>query len=203
MNNYVVYAHVFPDGKKYVGKTSMKLRNRWQGGLGYTSQHYVFMAILRCGWSNVKHYILMDGLSAEEAALYEAAFIYRWGTYKRWRGHNARRPRVCGYDDVDVPSFSRCKKIEVEDVHEEETIDKYNRRMSNAGGSGRCRSVRCIENGKVYESVFAAMKSGDLFVVECPEYMYAAIKNGKPLGQILVFDDEFGLYPRPAHWEWA
>ena len=35
MNNYTVYCHIFPNGKRYVGITKQKPEYRWDNGNGY------------------------------------------------------------------------------------------------------------------------------------------------------------------------
>lgn len=34
-DNYKVYMHIFPNGKKYIGITSQSLKDRFDGGYGY------------------------------------------------------------------------------------------------------------------------------------------------------------------------
>lgn len=52
--NYFVYIHTCPNGKKYVGTTSLKPEYRWNNGKGYSGQFF-FKAILKYGWDNITH----------------------------------------------------------------------------------------------------------------------------------------------------
>lgn len=75
---YSVYVHVFPNGKKYFGITSQEPERRWRnGGLGYLqdSQGRMKNAILKYGWVNVAHIILLTGVSLEEAREAEIRLI--------------------------------------------------------------------------------------------------------------------------------
>ena len=38
MDNYTVYMHISPSGKRYIGITSVKPKYRWRNGKGYETQ---------------------------------------------------------------------------------------------------------------------------------------------------------------------
>lgn len=71
---YVVYQHVFPDGKRYIGITN-DIQRRWNNGFGYQNQRKVFSQIVKFGWDNIKHEVLESGLTFEEAKAQESALI--------------------------------------------------------------------------------------------------------------------------------
>lgn len=197
--NYKVYVHIFPDGKRYVGCTHGSVKNRWNGGLGYENQNIVFAAILKFGWNNIRHYILMDELSREDALLYEAAFIRSWKTYMKGRGYNAIAPKVSGADDINIPSFRECPKKKVDDIYTEETNVRRKRKYLNQ--NRRARRVRCIETGEIFDNADAASvrygngKTGSI---------YSAIRTGYASGLCDIYDDEL-VFERevPAHWEYV
>lgn len=75
-NTWSVYRHTFPDGKVYIGKTKEAPEERWGTyGRNYQGQRKVFNAILAFGWNNIKHEVLFNNLSAEEASLKEQELI--------------------------------------------------------------------------------------------------------------------------------
>lgn len=84
---YCVYCHTFPNGKRYVGITSQKPESRWSNGRGYKTQ-LVYRAILKYGWDNIKHEILMSGLNETEAKEAEKKFISVWKTDDKRFGYN-------------------------------------------------------------------------------------------------------------------
>lgn len=45
MKKYIVYCHIFPNGKRYVGITSQKPNERWRNGRGYKGSNAVYNAI--------------------------------------------------------------------------------------------------------------------------------------------------------------
>jgi len=85
---HCVYKHTFPNGKVYVGQTcSGKTEDRWQGGKGYQGQ-FVFDAIVRYGWNNVRSEILEDDISADEINEREAFYIRKFHAADRAYGYN-------------------------------------------------------------------------------------------------------------------
>lgn len=88
MNKYIVYAHTFPNGKRYVGITGQSLHCRFRNnGEGYKGQ-FVYNAILKYGWHNVKHEILYENLTLNEAEEKEICIIREWNTTNRLFGYN-------------------------------------------------------------------------------------------------------------------
>ena len=61
---YVVYEHLFPNGKRYIGITSKIPEKRWENGCGYTKskQPAMYNAVQKYGWENIKHNILFTDL---------------------------------------------------------------------------------------------------------------------------------------------
>lgn len=80
MGSYTLYAHVVPDGRIpriYVGVTSQDPARRWNGGEGYRHSAKFYQAIKACGWNNVSHFIIAEGLTQEEAYRLEREEIGR------------------------------------------------------------------------------------------------------------------------------
>ena len=87
---YIVYMHTCPNGKKYIGITSQAPERRWQKGKGYAygSSPYVYNAIEKYGWENIKHEILFRDLTKEEAEQKEIELIKEYKTSQRKYGYN-------------------------------------------------------------------------------------------------------------------
>ena len=84
MGNFIVYKHTSPSGKCYVGITSQAPECRWgNDGCKYLEIHkngklkhpYFAQAILKYGWDNIKHELLHEKLSKEEACKLEQKYI--------------------------------------------------------------------------------------------------------------------------------
>lgn len=78
MNNnkiWSIYKHTAPNGKGYVGYTSMKPEHRWNNGKSYKTTTYFQSAIQEFGWENFKHEILLTTRTKEMAKKAEEAMI--------------------------------------------------------------------------------------------------------------------------------
>ena len=88
MNSYCIYKHTFPNNKVYVGLTCQNPLDRWQGGYGYKKQRLMFNAIKKYGWDNIRHEILFDGLTLQEAHEKEIELISLYKSDDRDFGYN-------------------------------------------------------------------------------------------------------------------
>lgn len=77
MKKFIVYEHVSPSEKRYIGITSQVPTQRWHGGANYKSNNYFYKAIKKYGWDNFQHNILYTNLTKEEAYQKEKELIQR------------------------------------------------------------------------------------------------------------------------------
>lgn len=84
---YKVYMHIFPNGKKYIGITTLDLERRWANGKNYEKQ-MVYNAIKKYGWGNIKHELLFENLTKEQAEKKEIELISLYKTSDRNFGYN-------------------------------------------------------------------------------------------------------------------
>lgn len=76
MKKWILYRHISPSGKVYIGITSKSNPNwRWQNGKGYTTCTYFYNAILKYGWNNIKHEVLFERLNGDTAKRLEIELI--------------------------------------------------------------------------------------------------------------------------------
>ena len=72
---YIVYKHISPNGKEYVGMTR-NIKKRWEGnGCSYTKNSEFRNDIMKYGWDNFQHIIVKDNLSVDEASKLEDELI--------------------------------------------------------------------------------------------------------------------------------
>lgn len=76
---YTVYVHTLPDGRKYVGCTSLDLERRWEHGQGYKNQPLFYSQILEYGWDNIKHEVFRTYYSKKRAQKNERKLIRKLG----------------------------------------------------------------------------------------------------------------------------
>ena len=75
---YCIYKHISPSGKVYIGQTKQKnLTKRWRNGniYGYCEMSIFRKVINKYGWENIRHEIIEEGLTKQEADLRERYWI--------------------------------------------------------------------------------------------------------------------------------
>ena len=86
---WCVYKHTSPNGKVYIGITSREPSKRWGHGSSYKRQNKHFWnAIQKYGWENIKHEVLYEGLSEEEAQEKEKELIKSYCSTDPEKGYN-------------------------------------------------------------------------------------------------------------------
>lgn len=88
MNNYKVYCHLFPNGKRYIGITGTSLARRFRTGEGYERCPYMKKAIEKYKWENIEHILLEDNLTKEEAEQKEKDYIKFYDARNPDKGYN-------------------------------------------------------------------------------------------------------------------
>lgn len=89
MSSYTVYKHTSPSGKVYIGLTKKKPEQRWDNGNGYKHSPHFRAAIQKYGWENIRHEVLAEGMTKEEAAQMEIRLIAEHNSTDRRFGYNA------------------------------------------------------------------------------------------------------------------
>ena len=86
---YMVYKHIFPNNKVYIGiTTKTNPKERWRGGSGYSNNDLMTKAIKKYGWENIKHEILYKNLTEEEAKQKEVELIKYYKSNNSKYGYN-------------------------------------------------------------------------------------------------------------------
>ena len=122
-NNYCVYMHICPNGKKYIG-VSNNINRRW-GSMGqeYSQCKKFYYAIRKFGWLNIKHKILEENINKETAYKKEKEYISKYQTTNCKYGYNMTTggsgvPNNSGYRRVEqyditgkyIRTFDTCKE---------------------------------------------------------------------------------------------
>lgn len=85
---YVIYEHVSPSGKVYIGQTCQQLNRRWRNGNGYVKNTYFYRAIKKYGWDNFQHNVICRCDTLEEANEIEAELIQKYKSNNPRYGYN-------------------------------------------------------------------------------------------------------------------
>lgn len=139
MNNFSLYVHTVPNGKKYVGITKQDPKRRWNGGSGYSSNEEFYRDIKKYGWGNIKHEILMSGVSKEKAEEWEIKMITIYDTTNPKKGYNFSKGG--GYGGKGGSGN-----------------DRLIQKLKSRAVSYNSNPCVCIETKKWYPSISAAAK---------------------------------------------
>lgn len=85
---FTVYMHICPNNKVYIGITSQKPNERWINGKGYQNNIHFYRAIQKYGWDNIKHEIIAENLTAEQAQKLEIELIEKYQSFNPDKGYN-------------------------------------------------------------------------------------------------------------------
>ncbi len=88
IGKFTLYMHVVPNGKRYIGMTCRSPKKRWNRGSGYSTNYEFHADIKKYGWDNIKHEILLSGVSQEVAEKWKVYMIERYNTTDPKRGYN-------------------------------------------------------------------------------------------------------------------
>lgn len=86
---YLVYKHITPSGKIYVGQTNSSIEKRaGNNGVLYKMCPYFYKAIAKYGWDNIEHIVVSAGLTKKEADWLEKYLIAYYNTTDSTYGYN-------------------------------------------------------------------------------------------------------------------
>ena len=86
---YIVYMHISPHSKRYIGITcKSKVEYRWVNGNGYKDNEHFYRAINKYGWENFQHIIVAKDLTKENACKMEQDLIKQYNTCDENFGYN-------------------------------------------------------------------------------------------------------------------
>lgn len=168
---YIVYKHTTPSGKVYIGITGNTVERRWQNGRNYKSNKHFTNAIKKYGWDNIKHEILSDNLTKEQAEAKEILLIKKYKSNNMNYGYNVEN----GGNATGKLSEETKKKISIankgktswlkgkhwSEEHKKRISEKEKGRISPMKGkhwsieqrSNVGTSIICIDTGEIFYSI--------------------------------------------------
>lgn len=137
VNVYIVYKHISPTGKEYVGMTR-NIKKRWEGnGCSYTKNSEFRNDIMKYGWDNFQHIIIKDGLSLSEASKLEDELIV--DAMNRGVAYNIARGGIGGSHPAwnkGIP-LSKEQKAKLSAANKGKKLSDETKRKIGEGGRGR------------------------------------------------------------------
>lgn len=123
---FIVYRHISPSGKSYVGITRTNPKTRWHNGLGYRNNKHFYRAIQKYGWDNFRHQILYTDLTKDEASFAERVCIDVWGLNNPKKGYNINKGGIFG-DRLSEETKKKLSDFNKGKVMSKETRDKISK----------------------------------------------------------------------------
>lgn len=159
---YCVYRHTTPSNKVYIGITQQSPDARWKRGWGYSTNLVFFRAISKYGWDNIKHEILLDGLTEEEAKAAEVRLIAEHRSTEREHGYN-----------ITAGGDAAVSRPHTDEEKERARVNWLGEKNPNA------RSVICLETLSVYKTAVEAQRAtGATKISECCKRAYKHRTSG-------------------------
>lgn len=193
IKSWIVYVHIFPNGKKYFGITCKKTpQQRWENGSGYSKekQPVMYNAIQKYGWENVVHEILFTGLTKQEAEDKEKELIQKYKTNCKRYGN------LYGYNMTDGGEGT------LGHVVSEESKQRMSlQRKGRNKGKDCYKSKPVITKDKEWETISDFAKENKLCRRTVEKWLYGF--NGMPIEWYekgLRFKNEiYNIYPQKVH----
>lgn len=189
-SEYSVYRHTCPNGKVYIGITRQNPQERWRKGLGYRNNPHFYNAIKKFGWENIKHEVLMSGLSKKDACDYECLFILLSNSCDREYGYNHLIGGECGGSHSEqtkklLSEIGKTKVGELNNFYGRKHSEESKRKMSEAKKMNPNTKANALIGGKATSELLSKPViqfdlNGD-FIAEYPNTTSASLKitNGK------------------------
>lgn len=154
MAGFKLYIHLFPNGKVYVGITSQTLNRRWRSGYGYMGQP-VYNAILKYGWKNIKHIVLFEDLSKEEAEKLEKYYIKKFNSLSHKNGYNVSSG---GYNFEEISRHKLSLLGQAKFKNGYKLTENQYKKLLEAHIEATSKPIICLETKKIYKNCEEAQR---------------------------------------------
>lgn len=171
---YSIYKHTAPNGKVYIGQTKLPLYKRWVNGSGYSNQTVFYKDILAFGWDNIKHEVLEEVATKEEAKERERYYILKYRSNEPEYGYNKNT------------NFFSCASPEEIDKYKNQY--KYSKRANHQVVYNK---LICIETG---EEFLTYTEAGEAYGIDISSICKAAKGIRKSAGKHPITGEKL-------HWE--
>lgn len=155
--NYYVYLHISPSNKYYVGLTKQNPLKRWANGRGYSKNKHFFNAILKYGWNNFRHEIILIGLTKEEASQKEKDLIKYLNSNNPRFGYNntagGETRKSLSIESRNLISFKNKGKKRSLETREKISKAKRNKRGHSCSDKRKSALVLLMQNNKYAKGI--------------------------------------------------
>lgn len=140
MRTYLVYMHITPKGKRYIGITCKSPERRWRNGSGYKRHPMFYAAIQKYGWDNIVHEIVAENLTERAAKAMEVELISKYKTQNSRYGYNC----TAGGDGLFGYIPSEETKTKLSKINKGKRLDDKHKAKISETLKGRQKSEETI-----------------------------------------------------------
>lgn len=171
---YSVYVHTFPNGKRYVGVTTWKPELRWgANGCNYKNP-YMVNAIKKYGWENIKHEIVAENLSIEQAEQMEIDLIAQYNSADKQYGYNISEGGII------CKACSEQTKEKLRKANLGKTMSEESKKKISQYQKGQVRSEHTIKNMCIAQKKSFHNGNNAMHLPEARAKAAAKLKGRKP-----------------------
>ncbi len=191
--SYLVYKHTCPNGKVYIGITCETLPQRCKRGKGYRPNQAFWLAIQKYGWDNIRHEILFDGLTKEEAEQKEIELISQYKSNQKRYGYNIAcgggvnrgftlkesTKRKIGKANSGKNNGMYGKRFKLSEKAREKYMSYVNARDYTSGNNPKARKVCQYTQDGALVKVWDCIKNASAFLGISYSYLIKIMKTQK------------------------
>lgn len=184
---YTVYSLKTSNGKRYIGTTSMNVKERWNNGNGYRFNKELWEQIEKFGWDSVEKTIYAENLTKEEASRLEKSLIRQFDSANPVYGYNNELGGITNEKLVSVRTRSKhSESVSGEKNHNygKHFSEEHKRKIAKSN-RGQKRSLETrIRVGKAKEKPVVQYTLQGLFLNQWESAKKAALATGAQAGHI-------------------
>lgn len=191
---YIVYEHVAPNNKRYIGITHNATTRRWgTQGQGYKHQPKFYNAIQKYGWENFQHNILFQHLTAQQAGIKEQELIKKYDSinngynndsggiiHKTHTTETKEKLRQLNLGKNNPAYGKRVSEQTRKKLSDARKGKPHSQEWTNKVAESHKKKVLCITTGIVYTSVGEAAKAAKVSISRMSGVLHG---HGKSAGK--------------------
>lgn len=178
---YTVYSLKAPDGRLYVGVTSMELRARWNNGNGYRFCSELWEQIQKYGWDSVRKEIHAENLTKDDASLLEKTLIRKFDSTNPEHGFNRELGGLLNEKVISSATrekHSRSVTGEKNHNYGKHFSEEHRRKISESNQGQRRSPETCARIGKSHAKPVDQFTTTGMLIAHWASGKQAAAETG-------------------------
>lgn len=182
-----VYILTVPDGRKYVGTTSMPVKRRWNHGNGYRFCSALWDVICELGWDAIDKEVIGESFTEDEASNLEQNLIAEYQTTNPSFGFNREAGGLRSNKIIPEPirlRQSESRKGKLNPNFGKHFSEEHRRKIAESNSGQKRSKETCHRIGKAKEKPVAQYTVAGRLLAIYPSGKEAALVTGAQVGHI-------------------